>query len=128
MQIGPNPIKDWHKIVANRFDPDLREVPNGLLVIFNVPVTRWQPNLNVIVNVDGLDNRKFQPSSFNLSLQGLDLSQRPYFTDRHVKERPDDLLGPRNLPNILELNGVLIRAVPAKSHFHLLVSPFNCGN
>ena len=70
-QVGTGPVKDGHEVVADGLDAELGQVADALLVVLDVLVARRQADLDVVVDVDGLDDGGVEAGSMDLSTTSL---------------------------------------------------------
>ena len=84
VEVGLHPVEHRHKVVANHLDAVLGEIPNRLLVVLDIAVTRRQADLDVIVNVDRLNHLERQAGPLNLTYQLADALLGPNLAHRDV--------------------------------------------
>ncbi len=89
-QVGTGPVKDRHEVVADGLDTELGQVADALLVVLDVLVAGGQTDLDVVVNVDGLDHVHIEAVSVDLVCDLLDLVDLPDLAGHLIVQRPDD--------------------------------------
>ena len=117
-QVGAGPVKDGHEVVADGLDAELGQVADALLVVLDVLVARRQADLDVVVDVDGLDDGGVEAGSMDLVYDLLDLGLLPDLAGHFAVQGPDDLLNTGDLLNVAEGDGVIALTIPAPTHFH----------
>ena len=76
-KVRARPVKDGHEVVAYHVDALVTEVFQGLDVVFDVLIARRQTDLDVVVDVDGLNAGNFQILRFHLRFQRGNFFSRP---------------------------------------------------
>ena len=117
-QVGAGPVKDGHEVVADGLDAELGQVADALLVVLDVLVARRQADLDVVVDVDGLDDGGVEAGSMDLVYDLLDLGLLPDLAGHFAVQGPDDLLNTGDLLNVAQGDGVIALTIPAPTHFH----------
>ena len=113
VQLGAGPVEHRHKVVADAPDAGLRQAPDVLAVILDVPVPGGEAQLDVLVDRDALDDLEGQPGLFGECLQLGDALPAPDFAHGHVVHRGDDGLHPGDLADLLQGDFVVF-AIPAE--------------
>ena len=117
-QIGAGPVEDRHEVVADDLDTELGQVADALLVVLDVLVAGGQTDLDVIVDIDGLDHIHIEAVSVDLIGDLLDLVNFPDLAGHLVVQCPDDAGHTRDLLDVAQADGVITLAIPAPTHFH----------
>ena len=68
VQIGPQPVKYRHKIIADHFYAGFGQIFNRSLVFFNIQISRRQPKLYILMDVNAFNNFNVKPVLFALPL------------------------------------------------------------
>ena len=124
-QFGTCPVEDRHEVVAHQMNVFLAKVFQCLDVVFNIGVAARCSGLDGIGDVDALDAADVQTRSFNFLLEGVDFFLCPELSRLFVIESGDDAGDARDLTDLFQGNGVKFTAIPAKCHFHSLISSFS---
>ena len=98
--IAACPVKDRHKVVADHLYAEGREISDCLDVVVDVPVTCRQPDLDVVMNVDGFHDIGVEACRFDLIDNCFDFFRLPDLSGQLVVQRPDDRAYARDLPDI----------------------------
>ena len=117
-QIGAGPVEDGHEVVADDLDAELGQVADALLVVLDILVAGGQADLDVVVDVDGLDDGGAEAGRVDLVDDLLDLVLLPDLAGHLAVQRPDDLLDTGNLLDVAQGDGVIALTIPAPTHFH----------
>ena len=117
-QVGAGPVKDGHEVVADGLDTELGQVADALLVVLDILVAGGQADLDVIVDIDGLNDGGAEASRVDLVYDLLDLGLLPDLAGHFTVQGPDDLLNTGNLLNVAQGDGVIALTIPAPTHFH----------
>ena len=117
-QVRASPVKDGHEVVADHLHPELGEVADALLVVFNVLVSGGQTDLDVVVDVHRLHHVHVEAVLVQLALHLGDLVDRPDLTGHFVVQSPHDPRHTGNLLDIGQLDTIVALAVPAECHLH----------
>ena len=117
-QVGAGPVKDGHEVVADGLDAELGQVADALLVVLDVLIAGGQTDLDVIVDIDGLNYGGAEAGRVDLVYDLLDLGLLPDLAGHLAVQRPDDLLNTGNLLDVAQGDGVIALTIPAPTHFH----------
>ena len=102
VKLGSRPVKHRHKIVADALYAGLGHPADILAVILNVAVSGRLSQLDVFVNRYTLDHIEAQTRILHLLFQLCDALAAPYLPHRHIINRGNDGLHPRNLTDVLQ--------------------------
>ena len=89
-QVGPGPVKHRHEVIANDLHTEFGQIPDALLVIFNVHIPGGQTDLDVIMDIDGLHHIHIKSVLIQLLLDLGNLRFLPDFSGQLVVQRPDN--------------------------------------
>ena len=117
-QVGTGPVKDGHEVVADDLDAELGQVADALLVVLDILVAGGQTDLDVVVDIDGLDHVHIEAVSVDLVCDLLDLVDLPDLAGHLVVQRPDDAGHAGDLLDVVEGDGVVALTIPTPTHFH----------
>ena len=124
-KLGTGPVENRHEVVADKMNIFFAKVLQRLDVVFDIGVAARGSGLDGIGDVDALDAADMKTGSFHFLLEGVDLFLRPQFSWLLVIQRRNDAGNARDLTDLFQGNGVKFTAIPAKCHFHSLISSFS---
>ena len=117
-QVGTGPVEDGHEVVADDLDAELGQVADALLVVLDQSVAGGLADLDVIMDVDGLDDVAVEAVSVQLVHDLLDFFLGPNFTGHLVMQSPNDAGNAGDLLDVGQLDGIIAFAVPTETHVH----------
>ncbi len=122
-QICPRPVKNRHEIISNYLYPELRQIPQSLLIILNVLVSGGKADLNVIMDIHTLHHIHVEAGALDLLTDLLNLLHGPHLACLLMMQSPDQSGHSRNLLDVLGCDAVIPFAIPTKCHLHKLLLP-----
>ena len=106
-KLRPRPVKHRHEVVADHVNIFPAEVRKCLDVIVNQPVTVRSCILDLVRDIDGLDAGNMKARRLYFFLQRVNFLLRPDLSRLCVIQRRDNAFHSRNLPNLLQRDGVI---------------------
>ena len=62
-QICSCPVKDWHKVIADYLYSKLAQITDTLFIIFDILISGWQTDLDIIMYVNAFYNIHIKKAS-----------------------------------------------------------------
>ena len=70
VQLGPGPVKNRHKVVADHLYARLAQPPHRLPVVVDIRVPSGQAQLDVLMDIDALNDLHLQASGIDFLFEG----------------------------------------------------------
>ena len=124
-EIGARPVEDGHEVIADDLHSGLCQVSDGGFVGFDILLGGRRAQFDILMDIDALNAFHREPRGLDLRFHLQNAVERPGLSRWQVVQGGNHTRDAWYLPDLLEGDGVLIRAEPAHCHLHAITFFFH---